>query len=197
MARNQNRTAGTRRAENEETVRPDTIIVCSGKYGSSEQYTRWLMDRLGSDAIGFDKYNLGYISLYRNIVWIGPVKDAEIRGVNLMWQNHHNFGLDGKKIIVCGVGLGDPDNKEYLDKVMARSGSSQGFSSNYILPGRIDRRKLKRLDRPQFEKFLVDASRIYGDETAALINARADADYNGVDAAALDPIEREILATRK
>ena len=197
MARNHNRTAGRRRSENEENVRPDTIAVCSGKYGSSEQYTRWLMDRLGCDAIGFDKYNLGYISLYKNIVWIGSVKDAEIRGVNLMWQNHHNFGLDGKKIIVCGVGLGDPQNKDYFDKVMARSGSNQGFCSCYILPGRIDRSRLRMLDGPQFDKFLVDAKRIYGEETAVLINERAAADYNGVDAAALEPIVNEIIATRE
>lgn len=195
--RNTNRTAGKRRAENEENVRPDTLIVCSGKYGSSEQYTRWLMDRLGSDAMPYNKQQLGYVSLYRNIVWIGAIKDAEILGINLMWQNHHNFGLEGKKIIVCGVGLGDPENEDYLNKVMARSGSNAGFNSRYILPGRIDRRKLKRLDGPQFDKFLVDASRIYGEETAKLINERAAADYNGVDAAALEPIVQEILATRQ
>ena len=196
MARNPDRTAGRRRAENEENVRPDTVVVCSGKYGSSEQYTRWLIDRLGCDAMQFDKRSLGYISLYRNIIWVGPIKDAEIRGVNLMWQNHHNFGLEGKKIIVCGVGLGDPSNEEYLDKVMTRSGSNQGFNSRYILPGRIDRSRLKRLDGPQFDKFLVDAARIYGEETAALINERAADDYNGVDAAALEPVVQEILATR-
>ena len=197
MARNPNREAGRRRAENEENVRPDTITVCSGKYGSSEQYTRWLIDRLGCDAIQFDKRNLGYVSLYRNIIWVGPIKDAEQRGVNLMWQNHHNFGLEGKKIIVCGVGLGDPSNEDYLNKVMARSGSNQGLNSCYILPGRIDRSSLRRLDGPQFDKFLVDAARIYGEETAALINERAANNYNGVDAAALDPVVDEILATRQ
>lgn len=195
--RNTNRTARQRRAENEDNVRPDTLIVCAGKYGSSEQYTRWLMGRLGCDAMPYNKQQLGYVSLYRNIVWIGAIKDAEIIGINLMWQNHHNFGLEGKKIIVCGVGLGDPADQEYLAKVMKRSGSAAGFNSSYILPGRIDRRKLKRLDGPQFDKFLVDAARIYGEETAKLINERAASDYNGVDPAALDPIVDEILATRQ
>ena len=194
--RNPNRTARQRREENEDIVRPDTIVVCSGKYGSCEQYTRWLIARLDCDAIQFDKNQLGYVSLYRNIIWVGPIKDAEIRGVNLMWQNHHNFGLEGKKIIVCGVGLGDPSNKDYFDKVMARSGSNQGFCSCYILPGRIDRKKLRLLDGPQFGKFLVDATRIYGEEISELINERAAANYNGVDAAALDPVIDEILAAR-
>ena len=194
--RNPNRTARQRREENEDIVRPDTIVVCSGKYGSCEQYTRWLIARLGCDGIQFNKNQLGYVSLYRNIIWVGPIKDAEIRGVNLMWQNHHNFGLEGKKIIVCGVGLGDPENKAYFDKVMARSGSNQGFCSCYILPGRIERRRLRMLDGPQFDKFLIDATRIYGKETAALINERAAESYNGIDAAALEPVVQEILATR-
>lgn len=195
--RNTNRTARQRREESGEVVRPDTLIICAGKYGSSEQYTRWLMDRLGCDAIPYNKRQLGYASLYRNIIWIGAIKDAEIIGINLLWQNHHNFGLEGKKIIVCGVGLGDPDNRDYLDKVMARSGSNQGLCSCYILPGRVDRSRMKRLDGPQFDKFLIDAGRIYGAETADLINERAASNYNGVDAAALDPVVEEIMATRK
>ena len=195
--KNPNRTAIRRRAENEDVVRPDTIIVASGKYGSCNQYTQWLIDRLGADAIPYSKQNFGYISLYRNIIFIGAIREAVINNVNILWQNYSNFGLQGKKIIICGVGLGDPDNEDYFNKVMARSGSSQGFSSNYILPGRINKSALKMLDKPIFDKFLIDAERQYGKETAELINARAESDYNGINAAALEPIIQEILATRE
>ena len=194
--RNTNRTASKRRAENEENVRPDTIVVASGKYGSCNQYTQWLIDRLGADAMPYNKQSLGYISLYRNIIWIGAIRDAVISNVPIMWQNHHNFGLDGKKIIVCGVGLGDPDNPDYFNKVMARSGSGPEFCSRYILPGRIDYGKLRMLDKPQFDKFLIDSKRIYGEETHLLINERARDGYNGVDVRALEPVIQEILATR-
>ena len=195
--RNPNRTAWQRREENEEIVRPDTLIVAAGKYGSCNQYTRWLIDRLGADAMVYNKQQLGYTSRYHNIIWVGAIKDGEIKGVSLLWQNYHNFGLAGKKIIVCGVGLGDPGNEDYFKKVMRRSGSDQGYCTCCILPGRIDQSRLNMLDRPQFDKFLVDAKRIYGEETAALINERAANNYNGVDAAALDPVVSEILATRK
>jgi hypothetical protein len=171
-------------------------VVSSGKYGSCYQYTNWLIDRLGADAVPYSKQTLGYVSLYRNIIYIGAIKDAVISNVGVLWQNYSNFGLSGRKIIVCGVGLGDPDNEEYFNKVMARSGSNQGYCSCYILPGRIDQSKLRLLDRPQFEKFLVDAKRIYGEETAALINERAAESYNGVNARALEPVIQEILATR-
>lgn len=195
--KNPNRTALKRREENEEIVRPDTIVVASGRYGSCNQYTQWLIDRLGADAIPYSKQTFGYVSFYRNIIYIGAVREAVIRNVSILWQNYSNFGLQGKKIIICGVGIGDPENTDYFDKVMARSGSSQGFSSNYILPGRINRQGLKMLDRPIFDKFLVDADRVYGKETGELIRSRAEDGYNGVNAAALDPIVREILLTRE
>lgn len=195
--RNANRTAMARRAENEDVVRPDTLVICSGRYGASRQYTQWLIDRLGADAIPFNKKLLGYSTLYKNIIWVGSVKDAVISDINIFWQNYNNFGIEGKKVIVCGVGLGDPSNRDYFDKVMARSGSSQGFSSNYILPGRVDRSGMKLMDRVQFDKFLIDSARIYGEATAELIRRRADENYNGIDVRALEPVINEILATRQ
>jgi hypothetical protein len=197
MARNPNRTAMKRRVEAGEEVRPDTIVVASGKYGSCTQYAKWLIGATGCDAIEFNRKSLGYVSLYNNVIFIGDIRDAEITGANLFWQNYSNFGLEGRKIIVCGVGLGDPDNEEYRDKVMKRSSSLPEYCSFYILPGKIDRSKLKRLDVPQFDKFLVDAKRIYGEETAALINERAAENYNGLDSQALQPVIDEILATRE
>ena len=194
--RNPNRTANKRRAENEENVRPDTLIVANSRYGSSNQYTQWLIDRLGADAMSYNKQQLGYTSLYRNIIWVGAIRDAVISNVHMLWQNHHNFGLDGKKIIICGVGIGDPENPDYFNKVMARSGCGPEFCSRYILPGRIDLSRLRLIDRPQVDKFLIDSKRIYGEETHLLVNERAADNYNGVDARALEPVIQEILATR-
>jgi hypothetical protein len=195
--KNPNRTAMKRRAENEDIVRPDTIVVSSGKYGSCYQYTNWLIERLGADAVPYSKQTLGYVSLYRNIIYIGAIKDAVISNVGVLWQNYSNFGLSGRKIIVCGVGIGDPSSEDYYNKVRARSGCDPDFCSFYILPGRIDQSRLKMLDKPQFDKFLVDAGRLYGDETAKLINERAADSYNGVDARALEPVIQEIISTRE
>ncbi len=197
MARNPERTAMKRRAESGEEVRPDTIVVASGRYGSCVQYAKWLISGLGADAIEYSRQQLGYVSLYRNVIYVGAIRDAEVSNVNIMWQNYGNFGLEGRKIIVCGVGLGDPEDAGYREKVMKRSSSLPEYCSFYILPGRIDQAGLKRLDRPQFEKFLVDAERLYGSEQAELIRNRAENDYNGVDYNALQPVIDEILATRQ
>ena len=195
--RNPNRTARQRREESGEVVRPDTIVVVSGKYGSCVQYAKWMISATGADAIEYSRQTLGYVSRYYNVVFIGAIRDAEISDVNIMWQNYSNFGLEGRKVIVCGVGLGDPENEAYREKVMKRSSSLPEHCSFYILPGKIERDKLKRLDKPQFEKFLLDAERIYGKETAELINRRAAENYNGVDYQALQPVIDEILATRQ
>jgi hypothetical protein len=197
MARNTNRTAMKRREEAGEVVRPDTIVVASGKYGSCVQYAKWLISGLGADAIEYSRQQLGYVSLYKNVIYVGAIRDAEISNVNIMWQNYGNFGLEGRKIIVCGVGLGDPDDEGYREKVMKRSSSLPEYCSFYILPGKIDRNSLKRLDRPQFDKFLLDAERIYGPEQAAVIRERAESNYNGIDYNALQPVIDEILATRQ
>lgn len=197
MARNTNRTANKRREESGEVVRPDTLVVTSGRYGSCTQYTKWLINATGCDAIPFSRKTLGYVSFYRNVIFIGPIRDAEISGVNMMWQNYNNFALEGRKIIVCGVGLGDPENEQYRDKVMKRSGSLPQYCSFYILPGKIDRSALNLLDKPQFDKFLLDAERIYGTETAQLILRRSVDNYNGIDSKALTPVIDEILATRE
>lgn len=197
MARNANRTANKRREESGEVVRPDTLVVTSGRYGSCTQYTKWLINAINCDAIPFNRKTLGYVSFYRNVIFIGPIRDAEISGVNMMWQNYNNFALEGRKIIVCGVGLGDPENEQYRDKVMKRSGSLPEYCSFYILPGKIDRSGLNLLDKPQFDKFLLDAERIYGTETAQLILRRSVDNYNGIDSKALTPVIDEILATRE
>lgn len=194
--KNPDKTARKRRAENEEIVRPDTIVIASGRYGSCNQYTQWLIDRTGADAIPYAKQTLGYVSFYRNIIWVGAIKDAVISNLNILWQNYNNFALEGRKIIVCGVGLGDPANPDYFNKVMARSACDPEICSRYILPGRIDQSRLKFLDRPQFDKFLIDSKRIYGEETHKLINERAADNYNGVDVRALEPVIQEILSTR-
>lgn len=195
--KNPNRDASKRRAENEDVVRPDTIVVASGKYGSCNQYAQWLIDRLGADAIPYDKRMLGYVSFYKNVIYIGAIRETVISNINMLWQNYNNFALDGKKIIVCGVGIGDPEDKDYLDKVMKRSSANPDICSRYILSGRIDRSRLKLLDRPIFDKFLVDAERQYGKDMAELIRSRAEDDYNGVDAMALEPVVQEILLTRE
>ena len=75
--KNPNRKAReNRRAETGDSA--DTIVVCSGKYGTALQYAKWLMETLKCDGMEYDKRNLGYVSMYRNVVYIGAVRNGDI-----------------------------------------------------------------------------------------------------------------------
>ena len=99
--KNPNRTAReSRRADGGDST--DTIVVCAGKHGTSLQYGKWLMEKLECDGMGFDKRKLGYVSMYRNVVYIGAVRNGDIHMLNMLWQNYNNFGLEGRNLFICG-----------------------------------------------------------------------------------------------
>ena len=119
--KNPNRTAReNRRADGGDST--DTIVVCAGTHGTSLQYGKWLMEKLECDGMGFDKRKLGYVSMYRNVVYIGAVRNGDIHMLNMLWQNYNNFGLEGRNLLICGVGLGDPDSQSYVDLLRRRNG---------------------------------------------------------------------------
>lgn len=191
--KNPNRTAKeTRKAETGDAT--DTIIVCSGKYGTALQYAKWLMETLGCDCMEYDKKNLGYVSMYRNVVYIGAVRNGDIHMLNMLWQNYNNFGLEGRNLFICGVGIGDTDRQSYVDLLRRRNGcEGQNNIDFFMLPGRIRRDKLKILDKPMFNSFMeVQAYDIYTRGDADIILRRAMENYDGVRRSALDPIIRRI-----
>jgi hypothetical protein len=96
--KNPNRTAReNRRADGGDST--DTIVVCAGKHGTSLQYGKWLMEELDCDGMGFDKRMLGYVSMYKNVVYIGAVRNGDIHMLNMLWQNYNNFGLEGRNLL--------------------------------------------------------------------------------------------------
>ena len=192
--KNPNRTAReNRRAETGDSS--DTIVVCSGKYGTALQYAKWLMEMLNCDGMAYDKKNLGYVSMYRNVVYIGAVRNGDIHMLNMLWQNYNNFGLEGRNLFICGVGLGDPEKRSYVDLLRRRNGcEGQSNISFFMLPGRIRKGRLKLLDRSLFKDFAGGgAYGMYDKDDADLIMQRAENDYDGVSRDALDPVIMKIM----
>ena len=191
--KNPNRTAKeNRRADGGDVA--DTIVVCSGKYGTSMQYAKWLAESLGCDGLGYDKKNLGYVSMYRNVIFIGAVRNGDIHMLNMLWQNYNNFGLDGRNIIICGVGIGDVDDPAYVNLLRRRNGcENQNNIDFYMLPGRIRRDRLKLLDRSVFNSFIeVEVYGLYDREEAERIVRRTADNYDGMSRDALEPVIRRI-----
>ncbi len=192
--KNPNRKAReNRRAETGDSA--DTIVVCSGKYGTALQYAKWLMETLKCDGMEYDKRNLGYVSMYRNVVYIGAVRNGDIHMLNMLWQNYNNFGLDGRNLFICGVGIGDIESRSYFNLLRRRNGCEDQPNINFfILPGRIRKNKLKMLDRSLFKDFAGGgAYGLYDKEDADIIMERAESNYDGMSREALDPLIMRIL----
>ena len=191
--KNPNRTAReNRRADGGDST--DTIVVCAGKHGTSLQYGKWLMEELDCDGMGFDKRMLGYVSMYKNVVYIGAVRNGDIHMLNMLWQNYNNFGLEGRNLLICGVGLGDPDSQSYVDLLRRRNGcEGQNNISFFMLPGTIRKNKLILLDKALFKNFIeVGAYGLYAKEDAELIIERAKNDYDGMSRDSLEPVIKKI-----
>jgi hypothetical protein len=191
--KNPNRTAReNRRADGGDST--DTIVVCAGKHGTSLQYGKWLMEELECDGMGFDKRMLGYVSMYKNVVYIGAVRNGDIHMLNMLWQNYNNFGLEGRNLLICGVGLGDPDSRSYVDLLRRRNGcEGQNNISFFMLPGTIRKNKLILLDKALFKNFIeVGAYGLYEKEDADLIIERAKNDYDGMSRDSLEPVIKKI-----
>lgn len=191
--KNPNRTAReNRKADGGDST--DTIVVCAGKHGTSLQYGKWLMEELDCDGMGFDKRMLGYVSMYKNVVYIGAVRNGDIHMLNMLWQNYNNFGLEGRNLLICGVGLGDPDSQSYVDLLRRRNGcEGQNNISFFMLPGTIRKNKLILLDKALFRNFIeVGAYGLYEKEDADLIIERAKNDYDGMSRDSLGPVIKKI-----
>lgn len=173
----------------------DTIVVCSGRTGTALQYAKWLMEALNCDGMQYDKKNLGYVSMYKNVVYIGAVRNGDIDMLNMLWQNYNNFGLEGRNLFICGVGIGDPNRRSYYDILRRRNGCEGQDNINFfILPGRIRKDRLKLLDRSVFKNFSEGgAYGLYDKADADLIIQRAESNYDGMSKDAIEPVIMKLL----
>lgn len=189
--KNPNRTAAQRRAEAGHGSATDTIIIFDTKYKSTEQYAKWLSDALDTDLVPYSRKYLGYASLYKNVIYIGWVKDGEIQHLNLLQQNYVNFNLAGKKIVVVAVGLG-ADSKTYW-KTLYDYNRLDGFvTSFFCLPGDFKPNKLKPGDVNTIDAFRRLATKTYSQKDAELILNRMSSGYKGVEVDKLLPIIEEV-----
>lgn len=195
--RNANRKADQRRSENPELARPDTLLIFNSKNGSTRQYAEWLMKEIDCDVIEYSRSRLGYASLYKNVIYGGWIRGAEITRLMLLKQNSSNFHLDEKRLIIFGVGISEP-SKDYRQMIKGRNGiGSLSENDFFILPGRFDPKRLGATDRAALNvmKSGMLAS-VEGDEREVLED-RLENGYDGIDAERLAPIVEEIMKNRE
>lgn len=193
--KNLNRKADQRRAAEGKENRADTLVIVESKHGSVLQYGEWIRTALKSDMIPATRKYLGYASLYRNVIYIGWIKEGVIEKLGLLQQNHVNFNMEGKHITVVGVGIGEPTDS-YLKRIIGYNGLQQYGDSFHYLPGKVDSEKRKSGDMSMINRCIKNLPKLYEEADADVISERLAAGYNGVDRNCIQSILDEINDVR-
>lgn len=189
--KNLNRKAEQRRAAEGKENRADTLVIVESKHGSVLQYGEWISTALKSDMIPATRKYLGYASLYRNVIYIGWIKEGVIEKLGLLQQNYLNFNMAGKHITVVGVGIGEPTDS-YLKRIIGYNGLQQYGDSFHFLPGKVDAEKRKTGDISMINRCMKNLSKLYEEDDTSVISQRLTSGYNGVNRSCIQPILDEI-----
>ncbi|WP_319377880.1 flavodoxin domain-containing protein [uncultured Methanocorpusculum sp.] len=93
-----------------------TVVVYKSKYGSTEQYAKWIAEELGADLKSAEQTKLDDLFPYDTIIYGAGVYVGCIAGIALIADNYEQ--LKDKKLIVFTVGLTDPAEKsKYIDLI--------------------------------------------------------------------------------
>lgn len=177
--KNPNKTAAERRKKELGIDLSKVLVVYNSKYGSTAEYAEWIAEELGADLMAYDKKKLGYMTLYRYVVYIAWIRGTEITHFDLIRRNYENFSLDNREMFYCAVGIADA-TEEYVNGLLGRN-AYMGFDRSrlFVLPGRLDLEKLSAVDKRMLgTMFDLTDSEYAGQEE--LITERITNGYDGV-----------------
>ena len=96
-----------------------TIVVYKSKYGSTEQYAKWIAEELGADLRNAEHTKLNDLLPYDTVIYGAGVYIGCIAGIALISDNYER--LKDKKLIVFTVGLTDPADKKKYDDLITKN----------------------------------------------------------------------------
>ncbi len=122
-----------------------TAIIYTSKYGSTEQYAKWIADETGGDLYVAKNCKAKNLDDYDNIVYGGAIHAGGILGIDFIKKNISAF--KEKRIIVFAVGLNvsSPETQEECREI--------NFVKKikdlpcYFLPGAYDPEHLSKMDK--------------------------------------------------
>ena len=79
-------------------------VVYYSKYGTTEQYARWISEETGADLLDARKCKIRDLAGYDTIVYGGGIYAGGIKGIELITKNWSG-ALEGKKVLVFAVGI--------------------------------------------------------------------------------------------
>lgn len=96
-----------------------TLVVYSSKYGSAAKYAALISGELGADLKKVTDVSPSLLADYGAVVFGGGLYAGSIRGADFVRRNAES--LKGKRLTVFTVGMTDPANKKYYDRVIDRN----------------------------------------------------------------------------
>ncbi len=193
--KNPNRKADVRRAADGIQNRADTLVIVDSKSGTAAKYAEWISEELDTDMVPATRKYLGYSSIYRNVIYIGGIRDGVLNHLGLLQQNYENFNLGGRHIIVVAVGVGNPTD-EYLKRIIGYNYLERFGDSFYYLPGKVNTENRKSMENALIDKCVRNLPKLYAKADAEVICDRLVNGYNGMARHCIQPIVDEIRSIR-
>ncbi|SKA29189.1 Protoporphyrinogen IX oxidase, menaquinone-dependent (flavodoxin domain) [Chitinophaga eiseniae] len=165
------------------------IIIYKGKYGATQQYATWLAAALDIQAVTAGKEtkeqlsNAAYVILGTSI-YIGKLQLRR-------WISNHTDQLADKRLFLFLV-AGTPVSEKQKLEAYLNANISAGIRSRckcFFLPGKLEFRKLSRLDR----WLLTIGARLAKGRSETIVTA----DYNHVRPENLDDIIKAVRAANE
>jgi menaquinone-dependent protoporphyrinogen IX oxidase len=122
------------------------VVIYKGKYGSTEQYAKWLAEALYLPVIDIDKHYTEVPEEYDTLIIGTPVYFGNMLLKN--WFSKNEKVLVGKTIrlfVVCGSAV----DQLAQDKILKQNVPADlaRHCKTYFLPGRVDMSRLSWFDR--------------------------------------------------
>ena len=189
--RNPNRRAAQRRAE--EANGSDTLLIYYSENGSTMEYAKWISDTLGCDVIPYNKKNLGYASMYENIIFGTWIRNGELTYFNVLRRNLQNFGIENKNLFVYAVGI-VPSSEHYKDFLFAYNQLSFLPKERLtLLPGRFDPNHVAPKYRTAIRTLGDKMLEAMPEESQEYFKQRLEIGYDGVNETALKPFYQSLF----
>ena len=125
-----------------------TIVIYKSKYGSTEQYARWIAEDLNCEVFDAKLVSAEKLKDYDTIVYGGGLYAEVIAGISLLTKNI--AGLKDKKLIVYTTGITPIDCRDYYDKMVVEKNFKPEVRSMFKIfnfPGKMVMKELSLVHR--------------------------------------------------
>ena len=116
------------------------LILFKTKYGSTEQYARWIAEEVKADISDVESFNINRLHNYDTIIIGSPTYMGQIQMKDFLEQNWEI--LKNKNVYLFTVGMfpwESPESKKSFEMIAEHIRDKISFSK---LPGRLDTSKL-------------------------------------------------------